>query len=193
MKAMVLTVWMLLIAVPTWAIPFETSGTEIMAIDGDADVGVTVTVYNIGDTSPYIAGYFLAGDPTFYTLGLANIFLGGSIIDLALYDFGSSTVYRASSDSMNPDLSVLFDFGSQVTTGSPELPAGFADPYYNTLSVTWNVLGHTAFTTEVTSNCVGCNDGLAPVGVPEPSTLLLLGSGLAAVGLWNRKRKASLR
>jgi hypothetical protein len=70
------------------------------------------------------------------------------------------------------------DFGAFTTGGSFSATAPFS------------------VTERLVVNCVGCTSGTgftsdALVSIPEPTSLILLGSGLASLALWLRRRKGS--
>jgi hypothetical protein len=159
-------------------------GLPIIAIDGDGDANITVDILSTGGTSTYQYGYFLNGSSTFINITGINIttFSGGEVIDFALYDL--SNYYKLSGDLGDDSYSVLMTFSNPVTTGSPQQPANWTGPYFYNANITWtlpNVFNTNALALNFESNM---NDGIAPV--PEPGTLLLLGSGLAGMGILSR-------
>jgi len=183
---------------PSWAVPIETNGTTMFAIDGNADGNVTVNALSLGLTIPnYTAGYFLNGDySTFYTLTFGVIgvdtFQGGAVIDLALQNNMTSEFLTASQDPYDSSYAVTMDWSGVVCCA--QQPASFSDPYYSNVLVTWSLPGEVVYSDELALNFKNGNDGFAPdppsaQSVPEPSTILLLGFGLAALGFWSRKRR----
>lgn len=176
----------LLMTGSAWAL--STSGTPIIAIDGDTDGNVNVYIASLAITPTYTYGYFLNGNysaSAFNTLGFldVNIFQGGDIIDFALYD--GTRYYTLSGDNADSSYSVLMTFGNEVTIGSVQQPADWTLPYYYNANITW-ILPTVVNTNELAINFINGNDGVAPV--PEPSTLMLLGSGLLGLGYFGRKR-----
>lgn len=175
----------LLMTGSAWAL--STSGTPIIAIDGDTDGNVSVDILSVGGTSTYTYGYFLNGSANFISLGSLNFstFQGGDIIDFALSD--GTRYYTLSGDSADSSYSVLMTFDNQVIIGSAQQPAGWTNPYYYNVNISWSIGGTGVNTNEYAMSLVNnANDGVAPV--PEPSTLMLLGSGLLGLGYFGRKR-----
>lgn len=169
-------------------------GMPIIAIDGDSDSNVTVEIMNLVLTSPYEYGFFLNGGSTFYSLGNSGSstlrLQGGDILDFALYDY--TKYYTLSGNSADATYNVRLMLGDEVTTGSPQQPAGWTGSYYSFASLYWIFPGTGGVTNELEmtlnfSN--GGNDGVAPI--PEPGTLILMGSalvGFAALKSRSRRR-----
>ena len=185
MKGMLFLVVVIVMSGSAWAL--STSGTPIIAIDGNTDGNVTVDILSTGGTGAYTYGYFLNGSSTFSLIGLVSVatFQGGDIIDFALYD--GSRYYTLSGDNADSSYSALMTFVNEVTVGSPQQPAWWSNPYYYNANITW-ILPTIVNTNELALNFVNNgNDGIAPV--PEPGTLILLGSGLLGFGAMGLRRK----
>lgn len=162
------------------------TGTPIIAIDGDQDSDSFVEIVSIAFV-PYDYGYFLNGSSIFTSIDALDLasFNGGDVIDFALYD--GTTYYSLSGDTADDSYSVVMTFGNQVTVGSSQQPADWSPkPYYYNANITWTLPEAIINTNELALNFDG-NDGVAPV--PEPSILLLLGSGLIGFGFFGRNRR----
>jgi hypothetical protein len=185
------------------ALPLSLSeGSPLIAIDGDRDRNVTVKLASIEVSSRFNYGYFLNGSSTFTALDPIldlSVFQGGDIIDLALQDRRSGSIYSLSGDADDTDFEVAMTFGNRVLEGSPQQPDDWTAPYFYNANITWTIHlrhDHVVNTNELAINFVnGGNDGVAPINggakVPEPASILLLGSGLVGLGVWKRARTRS--
>jgi len=178
----ILTVGIMFTAGSTWADPINASGKTLMAVDGAGDADSVVNSFIVGFTTPYTLGYFIDGDYlNFHTLSLGNVgtpaFGNGQMIDLALVSGGS--IFTASGiGSTDPGVySAMYDFAGPNLAG------------YSTVNITWTFSDQTAFVANIGAQTA--YDGFVPV--PEASTLLLLGSGLATLGLWNKRKREFAR
>jgi PEP-CTERM motif len=179
LTAAIVTIWMMVFAAPSWALPIETGAKVLMAADGDGNS--TVSTFVVGVTSPYTLGYYLDGDYSHFNsllVGFDTFSLNdGQIIDLALVN-GTSIFTASGNASSDPSAySVIMDW------------AGSNSPSFSAVNVTWSFSDQSEYVANI--GALAAHDGFIPV--PEASTLLLLGSGLAALGLWNRKKRVLIR
>ena len=180
-------------------------GSPLLMIDGNGDTNTKVTLGNFNVTpSNYGLGYYLNNGSTFNDLGtgwgsIIWSLNGGDVVDLALYDdtdgngvYDSSVdfLYTLSGDFSDDSYSVIMDFSGDIDVSNAEQPstseliAMGIDTYWQDVNINWSVTSGYTLSFALSTK----NDGIAPV--PEPGTLLLLGSGLMGVAAYARRRKA---
>lgn len=173
--------------IPSQASALSITGSPILAIDGNSDSNVTVDIFSVGGTQAYTYGYFLNNSNVFMPVSPMSVgqFQGGDVIDFALFD--GNRYFTLSDDLQDDSYTVLMTFANPVTVGAPQQPADWTKPYYYNANITWS-LPAVVNTNELALNFSNnSNDGIAPV--PEPASLLLVGSGLVGYGLIRRRKK----
>ena len=195
------TVMFLLSAAGASALTLDV-GTPLLMIDGSGDANTTVTLTNLNTTSGYGLGYYLNYGSSFNDLGTALVSTalglnGGDVVDFALYYDADNTqsytpgdtLYTLSGDLGDNSYSVIMDFSGYMTPDQAQQPSGTEllnlgiDGYWQDVNINWSVAP--GFTLSASTETASY-DGIAPV--PEPGTLMLLGSGLIGAALYARRR-----
>lgn len=162
------------------ALPLTTSSMPVLMIDGVSDNDKMVDIASVDVGNDFDFGFINASN-NFQTIVAANSvystcqFDGGSVIDFAIRD-SANNITRASE-------------GTAVMYFSGDIDASLsANPivdgnYWQNLTITW-----TSGNNDMVVNLKGVDDGFAPAPVPEPATMLLLGSGLIGLAGMGRKK-----
>lgn len=176
-------------------------GSKVLLVDGNADDNVSINLATIDVWDGYYLQYSLNGgdwlDVSDYRAG--DVFTGGDILDFALagtnnpyYGTTSDEFYVLSNDAKDYSFSATMVFSLELDPFHAQQPT-MNTPYYKNLSIAWAIdQTGTTFSNSfaIINQEQSWNDGVAPAPVPEPATMLLLGTGLMGLAGISRKRKS---
>lgn len=175
-----------------------TDPAGVLMIDG-IDGNVTVNVTAADGTLPlgtYDFGFLAGGSYTQITSTIgSHTFNGGDLVNFALRNRGADNIF-GTGDDLIYGIADPNDYADQIYTieidpANSQNPV-VTSPYYRSLLLTWdldqNGVMDTGFTLGVTTPLLSY-DGMAPVVIPVPAAVWLLGSGLLGLGATARRRR----
>ena len=174
-----------------WAQALPIESTPILIIDG-IDGGTSVDITAVDVTSGYDFGYLDSiGDfVTIVSDGAVvgtETFSGGDVVDFAIQSTSDSSIYSLGPDAGGNNYASL-EFTGLIDASNSDNPV-VSEDYYASVTINWDLDGdgYADLGFDVATASSGAGDGLLAMPVPEPTTLILMGSGLA--GLWWMERR----